>query len=101
MHHGKPAGGNQHHGNTVGKAEQHGHLMGRTDDGIATLGNLLANSLKIISAVRGNRNDMVAMHLIGHEQVMLALGSTHGFERSTTIFLNGKRVIAYMRAQVE
>ena len=59
------------------------------------------NSLKIISAVRGHRNYMVAMYLIGHEQIMLALSSAHGFERSTTIFLNGKGVIANMRAQIE
>ena len=32
---------------------------------------------------------------------MLALGGTHGLEHATTIFLNSKGVIAYMRAQVE
>ena len=101
MHDGKSAGGNQHHRNAVGKAEQHGHLMGRTDDGVAALGNLFANSLKIVGAVRGHRNDMVTMHLIGHEQIMLALSGTHSLERTTTIILNGKGVIAYMRAQVE
>ena len=101
MHHGKAVGSHQHHGNAVGKAEQHGYLMGRTDDGIAALGNLLANVLKIIGAVRGHRHDMVTMYLIGHEQIMLALGGAHGFERSTAIFLNGKGVIAYMRAQIE
>ncbi len=60
-----------------------------------------ANVLKIIGAVRGHRHDMVTMYLIGHEQIMLALSGTHGFECSTTIFLNGEGVIAYMRAQVE
>ena len=44
---------------------------------------------------------MVTMYLIGHEQIVLALGGAHGFERSTTIFLNSKGVIAYMRSQVE
>ena len=101
VHHGKSAGGHQHHGYAVGKAEQHGHVIRRTDDGIAALGNLLANSLKIVGAVRSHRNDMVTMYLIGHEQIMLALSGAHSFERSTTIFLNCKGVIAYMRAQVE
>ena len=75
--------------------------MGRTDDGIAALGNLLANSLKIVGAVRGHRNYMVTMYLIGHEQIMLALGSPHGHEYAATIFLNGKGIIASMRAQIE
>ena len=44
---------------------------------------------------------MVTMDLIGNEQVVLALSGAHSFERSTTIFLNSKGVIAYMRAQVE
>ena len=101
MHHGKTVRSNQHHGNAIGKAKHHGHLTGRADDGIAALGNLLANSLKIVGAVRGHRNDMVTMYLIGHEQIVLALGGAHGFERSPTIFLNSKGVIAYMRSQVE
>ena len=75
--------------------------MRRADDGITALGNLLANVLKVIGAVRGHRNDMITMGLIGNEQVVLALGGTHSFERTTTIFLNSKGVIAYMRAQVE
>jgi len=41
------------------------------------------------------------MYLIGNKQVVFALGSSHGIKRTTTIFLNGKGVIAYMRAQVE
>ena len=44
---------------------------------------------------------MITMDLIGNEQVVLALGGTHSFERTTTIFLNSKGVIANMRAQVE
>ena len=44
---------------------------------------------------------MIAVHLIGNEQVVLTFGGTHGLERATTIFLNSKGVIAYMRAQVE
>ena len=75
--------------------------MGRTDEGITALGNLLTNDLEIIGTVRGHRHDVVTMYLIGHEQIMLALSGAHGFERSTTIFLNGKGVIAYMRAQIE
>ena len=101
VHHGKSAGGHQHHGNAVGKAEQHGHVMRRADDGIAARGNLLADVLKVIGAVRGHRNDMVTMDLIGNEQVVLALGGTHSLERATTIFLNSKGIIANMRAQVE
>ena len=90
MHHGKTARGHQHHGNAVGKAEQHGHVMRRADDGIAALGNLLTDVLKVIGAVRGHRNDMVTMYLIGHEQIMLALSGAHSFALSTTIFLNSK-----------
>ena len=101
VNHGKAAGSHQHHGNAIGKAEHHGYLTGRADDGVTALGNLLANVLEIIGTIRGHRHDMVTMHLIGDEQIMLALSDAHGFERSTTIFLNGKGVIAYMRAQVE
>ncbi len=101
MHHGKAAGSHQHHGNAIGKAEHHGYLTGHTDDGIAALGNLLANVLEIIGAVRGHRNDMVTVYLIGNKQVVLALGGTQGLECAATIFLNGKGVIANMRAQIE
>ena len=101
MHHGKTVGSNQHHGNAIGKAEQHGYPMGRADKGITALGNLLANVLEIISTVRGHRHDMVTVYLIGNKQVVLALGGTQGLECAATIFLNGKGVIAYMRAQIE
>lgn len=101
MHHGKAAGSHQHHGNAIGKAEHHGYLTGHADDGIAALGNLLANVLEIISTVRGHRHDMVTVYLIGNKQVVLALGGTQGLECAATIFLNGKGVIANMRAQIE
>ena len=101
VHHGKAAGSHQHHGNAIGKAEHHGYLTGHADDGIAALGNLLANVLEIISTVRGHRHDMVTVYLIGNKQVVLALGGTQGLECAATIFLNGKGVIANMRAQIE
>ena len=101
MHHGKAAGSHQHHGNTIGKAEHHGHLMRRADEGITALGNLLTNVLEIIGTVRGHRHDMVTVYLIGDKQAVLALGGTHGLEYAATIFLNGKGVIANMRAQIE
>ena len=75
--------------------------MGRTDDGIAALCNLFANVLEIVGAVRGHRHDMVTVYLIGDKQVVLALGGTHSLERTTTIFLNSKGIIANMRAQIE
>ena len=75
--------------------------MRRADEGIAALGNLLANVLEIIGAVRGHRHDIVTVYLIGDKQVVLALSTTHGLEYAATIFLNGKGVIANMRAQIE
>ena len=75
--------------------------MRRTDDGIAARGNLLADVLKVIGAIRGHRNDMITMDLIGNEQVVLALRGTHSLECAATIFLNSKGIIANMRAQVE
>ena len=101
VHHGKAAGSHQHHGNAIGKAEHHGYLTGRADDGITTLGNLLANVHEIIGTIRGHRHDMVTVYLIGNKQVVLALGGTQGLEYAATIFLNGKGVIANMRAQIK
>ena len=101
MDDGKAIGSHQHHGHAIGKTQQHGNFARRAHDGVTALGNLLANVFEVIGSAGAHHDNVVPMHLVGHEQIMLARYGTHGVEYSTTILLNGKGVITYMRAQIE
>ena len=95
------AGRHEHDGHAVGEAEHDGHVGRGADDAVRAPGNFGAHTLELRGARAADDRDMVAVHLVGHEEVWGGAPRTEGGEHPAAVLGDGRGVVAHMAAQVE